>query len=287
MDLMNKFTIILPVFNDWESLEILLQEIELVVKKSSYSCSIIIINDNSSENNIYNLNKNNFFKNITILNLKKNVGSQKAIATALKYIGQNNSNFSDKYIIMDSDGEDDPNKILDIIDLIESKKNINLIIMSRTIRKESVLFSIFYEFHLFLTFLITFNYIRFGNFSFISLEAIKKITQKEELWLAYSATISKYLKNKEKILAPRKNRIKGKSKMSYLDLIKHSFNIQKVYLKNIFFAYSLYLFIAFFISKSLMLALIVIFLLHFFILNKFTSGNKYLSLKNCLNNIES
>ena len=62
MDLMNKFTIILPVFNDWESLEILLQEIELVVKKSSYSCSIIIINDNSSENNIHNLNKNNFFE---------------------------------------------------------------------------------------------------------------------------------------------------------------------------------------------------------------------------------
>ena len=67
---------------------------------------------------------------------------------------------------MDSDGEDDPKKIKDIIKLIDKNPNIETITMKRTLRKESFFFSILYEIHLIVTLLITFKYIRFGNFSF-------------------------------------------------------------------------------------------------------------------------
>ena len=52
------------------------------------------------------------------------IGSQKAIATAkkiLKYIGNNNEKFNRDFIIMDSDGEDDPNKIQLILDLLKKE----------------------------------------------------------------------------------------------------------------------------------------------------------------------
>ena len=39
---------------------------------------------------------------------------------------------------MDSDGEDDPEKIKEIINLIKKNKNINTITMNRTLRKESL-----------------------------------------------------------------------------------------------------------------------------------------------------
>ena len=85
---MSTYTIILPTYNDWKSLSVLLGQIERHLKSTNEKYKILIINDNSSEKNYFKLNINNFFKEIKILNLKKNIGSQKAIATGLKYISK-------------------------------------------------------------------------------------------------------------------------------------------------------------------------------------------------------
>ena len=289
---MKNFTLILPMFNDWESLNILIERIENILKKTKYHFSVIIIDDKSTEKNIYSLNKNSYFKDIKILKLKKNIGSQKAIATALKYISDNSENFDDKFIIMDSDGEDDPNKLLDLFNALEKNHNIKIATFNRTLRKESLLFSILYEVHLFITFLFTFNYIRFGNFSFITLDIIKKVVTKEELWFAYSATLNKYFDKKFKISAPRKKRISGHSKMSYMNLIKHSINIQIVNKKNLIFSYSFYLFILLTLKPIILINIfylfLAIFLIHFLLIGFFLRDTyKNISFRNCLNNIES
>ena len=83
---MLNFSIILPTFNDWKSLKILLSRIEKIIKISKVRCKILIINDSSSVRNVYNLNKNKIFKEVKIINLEKNIGSQRAIATGLKYV---------------------------------------------------------------------------------------------------------------------------------------------------------------------------------------------------------
>ena len=287
---MKHITIILPIYNDWKSLKILLKRIQLIVSKVNYTFSILLINDNSSLKNNYDLNKSRFFKEIKIINLKKYVGSQKAIATALKYISENKNKIGGKFIIMDSDGEDDPNKIIDIINILKNKNNVKVITLNRTIRKESLIFSILYEIHLFFTFLLTFNYIRFGNYSFLNFESVRKISKKKDLWLAYSATVNKFLNNKSKIIAPRKKRISGKSKMSYFNLFKHSIHIQAVYKKNILFSYILYTLIFLFYFKSTMFAvfltiIILIFSIHFLIIYFFTKEE--IPFKNCLDNIKS
>lgn len=290
---MNNFTIILPVFNDWKSLSILLGRIEGSLKNYKKTFKILLINDCSTEKNIYKLNKKKFFKEIKILNLKKNVGSQRAIATALKFVSKDKKIIDDKFIIMDSDGEDDPEKIKKLLNILKINKNIKIITLNRTIRKESFFFSILYEIHLFITFLLTFNYIRFGNFSYINKKIIKKISNKNELWLAYSATLNKFFKDKHSILAPRKKRISGKSKMSYLGLIKHSLNIQAVYKKNIFFSYVAYSFILMFFwnivfSKTIVAIFISIFTIHFLVLTYLTlKKDNGITFNRCLNNIKS
>tara|TARA_Y100001958_G_C21221729_1_gene547093 strand:+ start:546 stop:1424 length:879 start_codon:yes stop_codon:yes gene_type:complete len=287
---MKHITIILPIYNDWKSLKILLGQIETIVKQTNYKFSILLVNDNSSLKNTYDLNKNNFFKEVKIINLKKNVGSQKAIATALKYISEKKGIIGKKFIIMDSDGEDDPKKIINIINILTKNKNVKVITLNRTIRKESFIFSVLYEMHLFLTFLITLNYIRFGNYSFLDLGSVKKIAKKSDLWLAYSATINKFFHNKLKIVAPRKKRISGKSKMSYFNLFKHSINIQAVFRSNIILCYSFYsmLFLIILNYKSLPLFFIIIpiiFCLHFLVINFLIKEE--IPFKNCLNNIVS
>jgi len=290
---MNKYTIILPAYNDWKSLSILLVQIEKCLKNTNNIYKILIINDNSTEKNTYKLNKNKFFKEVKVLNLRENIGSQKAIATGLKYISKYKNKNEDKFIIMDSDGEDDPKKIKEIVKLVDKNNNTKIITMNRTMRKESFFFSILYEIHLLVTFLITFKYIRFGNFSFITKKVVEKITKKKELWLAYSATLNKYFNAKNFILAPRRKRISGKSKMSYLALIIHSLNIQSVYKKNIFFAYMLYsiFFIFLYILsffKFTMILLLILFTTHFLIIiscaKKTING---ITFNFCLKNIKS
>lgn len=290
---MANFTIILPIFNDWKSLHSLLKKIENILIDSIHEFNIILIDDSSFEINEFKLNQNNFFKKITQITLKQNVGSQKAIATALKYIDNNSDQFGDNFIIMDSDGEDDPKKIIDLLDSLKKKEDIKIVTFNRSIRKESFLFSFMYEIHLLITFLMTFTYTRFGNFSFIKKEIIKEITKKEDLWLAYSATLDKYFKNKFKILAPRKKRISGKSKMSYSALISHSLNIQFVYIRNIFVSYIIYttLFIFLYtlsLFKSIVILSLLLLVTHFLIIiscvKKEING---ISFNLCLKNIES
>ncbi len=289
---MKSFTIILPVYNDWDSLKILLNKIEKSLKNSKHAFNIFLINDCSTEINKYKFNKKKF-KKIYILNLKKNIGSQKAIATGLKYINKNKKKFNSKFIIMDSDGEDDPKKIIEIIDLLSKNEDVKLITLNRTLRKESIFFSILYEMYLFLTFLITFKYIRFGNFSYIDSTIMKKISDKKDLWLAYSATINKFIKNKKIISAPRKKRIKGKSKMSYFNLFKHGLNIQSVYKKNVLISYFFYSLILIFLtvfglSKFITIILIIFFIFHLFLLVS-SSREKIdgITFNQCLNNIKS
>ena len=287
---MNIYTIILPTYNDWKSLSILLYQIEKNLNNTKNIYKVLIIDDNSSEKINYKLNKNKFFKEIKIISLKKNVGSQKAIATGLKFISNLKNKKERNFIIMDSDGEDDPKKIKDIIKLIDKNPNIEMIAMKRTLRKESFFFSILYEIHLIVTLLITLKYIRFGNFSFLNKRVINEITKKKELWLAYSATLKKYFNTNNSISAPRRKRISGKSKMSYFGLIIHSLNIQYVFMKNILILYVFYFFLFLYMFNffTLTSVLLLFFIAHFFILifnvKKKING---ITFNNCLNNIRS
>ena len=290
---MNIYTIVLPTYNDWKSLSILLIQIEKYLKNTKNIYKILIIDDNSSEKNKYRLNKNKFFKEIKILRLKNNVGSQKAIATGLKFISKYQKKKEDKFIIMDSDGEDDPKKIKEIIKFIDKNHKTKIITMNRTIRKESFFFSILYEIHLLLTFFITLKYIRFGNFSFLNRKVINSLTKKKELWLAYSATLNKFFESKESILAPRRKRISGKSKMSYSNLITHSLNIQSVYMKNIFYSYIIYSTILIFLCifkmfNIITLLLITLLIAHFLIITfNIKKEKKAITFNLSLNNIKS
>ena len=82
---MRRITLILPVYNDWGSLRLLLNKIKKKIKKKIL-CDVLIINDNSTSNQIERLDKESVYKNIYVINLRENIGSQKAIATGIKYI---------------------------------------------------------------------------------------------------------------------------------------------------------------------------------------------------------
>ena len=89
---MNNFVILIPNYNDWDNLNVLIPKIHNILKNKDKSFSIIIINDASTIKNNLAFKSELCFKKIEILNLIKNIKAQKAITTALYYLKKKNYN---------------------------------------------------------------------------------------------------------------------------------------------------------------------------------------------------
>lgn len=231
---MEKIILLLPLYNDWKSCNYLLKKLNNKIKNFNYSLEVCILNDASDNIDIVS-KKLNKIKNIKIFNFKKNLGSQKVIYFGLNYL----KNIKNKIIIvMDSDGEDDINKFIDLI--INAKKYPNKIIVAcRTKRREVFLFKFLYRLHLILTFIFTLSWINFGNYSAFNSANLKNILKNKSGLLAYSSTLIKNCRIK-KIYAKRQKRFFGTSKVSFFSLFVHSFRVianfqTKILLTSIFY----------------------------------------------------
>ena len=112
-----KIKILISVYNDWQSLSKLLENINSEVSNLDHEFSIIIVNDASTENRPeFSVNLDNF-KSIKIINMKENRGHARCNASGLKYIIENEE--FDYVIPMDGDGEDRPEEIKQFVDNLE------------------------------------------------------------------------------------------------------------------------------------------------------------------------
>jgi hypothetical protein len=228
---MINFYIVTPTFNDWNSLNKLLISLNKSIKGIKGKFKIIVVNDCSTEkSNLRTKNLKNI-KNIKILNLNKNVGSQKAIYIGLKYVEK--LKLKSLIAILDSDGEDDPFKLKKLINLAIKKRSF-IIVGNRSKRKENVILKILNYLRLLITLLLTGRYINFGNYSAFSSENLKNIFSNNNLWLAYSSGILKNCKNIQRVNIDKRERYYGKSKVDFKFLLNHSIKILCVFRKEIF-----------------------------------------------------
>ena len=255
--------ILIPIYNDWNSLNILLKKIKdlKIFKKKT---TIIIVNDFSKEKIHI---KSFFFKkilNIKIINLKKNIGSQRCIAVGLSYIKKNylNSNV----IIMDGDGEDNPSLIKKLLNFSKKKQN-KVIVVNRTIRTENIFIKILYEINFINFFLLTHKFIRFGNFSLLKSTALNKIKNEKDLWLSYPSTIISIFNNIKMIFAKKEMRYTGESKMSYFNLFTHVLRILCGLRKKIFFVSTFYIIFLILLYVNTNKVFLLILILYLILLN--------------------
>ena len=79
-----KILILTPVYNDWENLNKLLVKINKIFQNEvKTKFELIVVNDRSSKNYNFKKFKMRMVKKVTILNLFKNEGSQRAIGVEL------------------------------------------------------------------------------------------------------------------------------------------------------------------------------------------------------------
>ena len=242
-----KYVILIPIYNDRESLKLLLENINSEIKDLNHEISIIVINDASSQQIIDNYSNIENISSLEIINMKENRGHARCIAAGLKYIFEKKE--FDFVIPMDGDGEDRPEEIKNFIQFSE-KSNDKSIIGERVKRSESLFFKICYQFHKFLTLAFTGQSIKFGNFTCLSKSTMKMMLNEKATWNSFSGSLKKVEKELVSMPSTRGKRYFGPSQMSYLNLLKHSLSIVSVFRKTVLFRSALFIIIYILLIKS-------------------------------------
>ncbi|MDP5092853.1 MAG: glycosyltransferase [Polaribacter sp.] len=223
---MKKIHCLTPVYNDWESFEVLTSQLEALQKKhdKEYVFSLIAINDGSTEVN--SLSKTSL--NITLIHLKINIGHQRAIATGLQYI-YNEIDDTDYVVVMDCDGEDKPEDIISLIEKAGENNHKKIIFAQRRKRQETVFFKFGYVIYKKLFKLFTGQKISFGNFSVIPEALLSKVVHQNNIWNHFSGGVIQSKIPFDKVLLDRGKRFHGASKMNFYNLTIHGLSSISVY----------------------------------------------------------
>ena len=228
---MKKIIILIPVFNDWESLIKLISEINENVKDyKNISFDLMIVNDASTIKQPKLIKPSNI-NSIQIFNMKENRGHARCNAFGIRYV-EKNKEFNN-LILMDGDGEDRPVEIKNLINESINKPNIS-IVAKRIKRSEGPIFQLLYQIHKIITYVFTGKNINFGNYSCLTKKDVEKLNSEGSLWSSYSGTLKKIIQEFGEIDSIRGKRYFGPSKMSLLKLLMHSFAIIAVFKYQVF-----------------------------------------------------
>jgi len=242
-----KIKILIPVYNDWQSVFKLLDEINLNLANLDYEISVIIVNDASNHDRE---DEDKDFENlhsVKILNMKINQGHTRCIATGLKYIFEKED--FDYVIPMDGDGEDRPEEIKDFIDKI-SISNDKTIVGERIKRSEDLIFKTCYQLHKLITLTFTGKSIKFGNFTCLPKSTVEKMVNEKATWNSFSGSLRKIENDFITIPSIRGVRYFGPTKMSFYKLIKHSLSIISVFRNTFLIRSGIFIILYIYLIKS-------------------------------------
>ena len=285
---MKKIKILIPVYNDWQSVFKLLEIINSQVSTLNDEFSVLIINDGSTENKPeLSLDLNNI-KHVQIINMKENNGHARSNAVGLKYINEKED--FDYIIPMDGDGEDRPEELILLIEKIKDYPD-SVVTANRVKRSEGFLFKFCYLSHKYLTLIFTGQTIKYGNYTCLPKSIVSGLVNEPATWSSFSGALAKTAKDRKSIPSERGTRYFGPSKMSFANLLKHSFSIIAVFkttllIRSIIFLIT-YLFLV--MGKISVITLmpvigVIIMILSVITLSKRENMTEY---NNSLDNIES
>ena len=285
---MKKIKILIPVYNDWQSLFKLLENIDSEISKLEDEFSVLIINDASNENNPgLSVDLKNL-KYVQIINMKENKGHARCNAAGLKYINEKED--FDYVIPMDGDGEDRPEELSLLIKKIKEYPD-TVVTANRIKRSEGSIFKFCYLTHKYLTLVFTGQTIKYGNYTCLPKSVVNVMIKEAATWSSFSGSLAKTVKDKRSIPSERGTRYFGPSKMSFINLIKHSFSIIAVFKTTLLIRSTLFLIAYLFLmmGKISIITLIPVFGVMIMMLSviNLTKRENILEYNSSLENIES
>ena len=242
-----KIKILIPIYNDWDSLSKLLGEVDNLSINPEVQISVIIVNDASNHDRKDEDQRLDNIHSIKILNMRINQGHARCIATGLKFIYEKED--FDFIIPMDGDGEDRPEEIKEFINKIKDS-NGKSIVGSRVKRSEGLIFNICYQVHKLITLTFTGKSIKFGNYTCLPKSTVEKMINEKATWNSFSGSLTKIENELLSIPSIRGSRYFGPSKMSFTNLLRHSLSIISVFRKMVLIRSALFIVLYILLIKS-------------------------------------
>ena len=285
---MIKIKILIPIYNDWKSVFKLLENINTEILTLDCEFSVIIVNDASTENRPeFSSNLNNL-KSIQIINMKENKGHARCNAAGLKYINEKED--FDYVIPIDGDGEDRPEELSLLIEKIKEYSD-TVVTANRVKRSEGFIFRFCYLIHKYLTLVFTGQTIKYGNYTCLPKSVVDEMVNEPATWSSFSGSLAKIAKERKSVPSERGTRYFGPSKMSFVNLLKHSLSIISVFKTTLLIRSILFLIVYLFliVGKISVITLapvigVIIMMFSVMILSKRENMTEF---NNSLENIES
>jgi polyisoprenyl-phosphate glycosyltransferase len=219
----NNVVVLMATYNDWDSIAELLPKIDDELNAINAIGHIVIVDDGSTEFGGQELIGSQSFlaiSRVECVELFRNQGNQRANAVGIAYCEAETD--GDYLIVMDSDQEDKPNYISQLIKSCAENQDKAIIFAERAERSENLAFRFFYGAYQRLYKLLTGMNISIGNFSVIPKLLIPRVANIAELWSHYPAAIMRARIPFMAIHSERGKRTRGKSKMSIVPLLLHA-----------------------------------------------------------------
>jgi len=286
-----KIKILIPIYNDWQSVFKLLENINSEIAGLEEEVSVIIVNDASTEQRSeFNFSLNNL-KSIQVINMKENRGHARCNAAGLKYIHEKQD--FDYIIPMDGDGEDRPEEIKSLIEKAKDHPD-TVITANRVKRSEGPMFKLGYQVHKYLTYIFTGESIKFGNYVCLPKSVVAKMVKEAATWSSFSGSLTKLVKERKFIPSIRGPRYFGPSKMSFINLLKHSLSIIAVFRMTVFVRSLIFLAVYFFLMSQHLSAitlipviLVILMIVSVFVLSNRENIIEFNTSQENINNIEN
>ena len=220
--------IVIPVYNDWESVSLLLPLVDEQFRASGVPADVLLVDDGSTSApaRSWNLPLTGIHT-IRILRLKRNVGHQRAICIGLCFLADTCD--CERVLVMDGDGEDAPADIPRLLKELQDNDAVRIVFADRLKRSEGLVFSFFYALYRLAHWVLVGHRVRVGNFSVMNRECLESLSVSSEMWNHYAAAA--YATRQPKAFVPthRTRRLAGTSSMNFPALVTHGLSALSVF----------------------------------------------------------
>ena len=225
----NRLVILIPVFNDWHAVALLLAALDHALLEWNLRVDVLLVNDGSTQLPEAGLLAQDFQRlySIDILHLHRNLGHQRAIAVGLVHIHEHLP--CRAVLVMDGDGEDRPRDALRLVEEFDRRGGGLIIFAERGKRLERLGFRFSYRCYCLMHWLLTGVRVRVGNFSILPWQAVARLVVGSELWNHYAAAIIRARLPHQTIPMDRGRRLTGESRMNFVALLVHGLSAISVF----------------------------------------------------------
>lgn len=209
--------VIAPCYNEGNVAVRFVEELELVLARQPQRFTVVMVDDASTDDTLnlllaYRPSAPNV--EVRCLSLGYNMGHQEAIYQGLQFASTLDA---ERFIVMDSDGEDDPGAIAELAGIADA----SIAFVARGRRSEPLGFRIGYQVYRLVFRILAGRSIPFGNYSMIDRRVLAAVLDRS--FTHYAAFLSRQRVDTRVIIRDRRPRIDGTSKMSFRSLSVHAF----------------------------------------------------------------